>query len=355
MKQEAKGVFYDGNSSVPQEVQIVFDSNAETLSFETSNGIIYKWKLNTIVFERVGARLNFRLLQDVAQNGYTIDPVFSDFIIAFNKKQGRNGWYQKLLDLGIAMHLGLAVLILGIIGLCYVYVIPWVAEKSVVLIPEEFDNKMGDTFFEKNVLFNSMDSVKTKALNDFAKELKLNNTKPLHFYVIDSEIVNAYALPDGNIVVYTGILDAMKDYDELVGLLGHEAAHVNHRHSMKMLCRNLSGYLFVSAILGDVNGIMAIIGDNINSLQSLSFSREFEHQADIEGFNVLLQNKVNPKGMSNLFKRLQDKKYVSIPQFLSSHPITEDRISFINQKIKTTHFQAHEHQKLKNLFQEMKN
>jgi beta-barrel assembly-enhancing protease len=354
MKNQATGIFYDGNSSVPQEVVFLFDSNTATLVFEASNGTIYQWKCSEIVFEKTGYKLSFRHKVEVSQNGYTTDSKFIDEVLTFTKKKGQYGWYQSLLDLGTTIHLGLAVVILAIIGLCYLYAIPWVAEKSVVLIPEEYDTKLGDTFFEQNVIFSSIDSSKTKALNEFAKELKLNNTKQLKFSVVDSEIVNAFALPDGNIVVYTGILDSMQNYDELVGLLGHEAAHVNHRHSMKMLCRNLSGYLFVSAILGDVNGIMATIGNNINSLQSLSFSREFEHQADVEGFNVLVINKINPIGMANLFKRLENKNYISMPQFLSSHPMTEDRITFMEKRIKTKKFQIEDNEKLKNLFQKMK-
>jgi predicted Zn-dependent protease len=123
---------------------------------------------------------------------------------------------------------------------------------------------------------------------------------------------------------------------------------------MKMLCRNLSGYLFISAILGDVNGIMATIGDNVNTLQSLSFSREFEHQADVDGFEILTQNKVNPKGMATLFERLKDKNQLSIPKFMSSHPITEDRIAYINKLIKSKSFPFEENPKLKSLFQELK-
>jgi predicted Zn-dependent protease len=223
-----------------------------------------------------------------------------------------------------------------------------------VLIPEEYDNKLGETFIEQNMFFSSVDSAKTNTLNLFAKELKLGNTKKLHFKVVDSDIVNAFALPDGTIVIYSGIIDSMKNYDELVGLLGHEVAHVNHRHGMKMLCRNLSGYLFVSAILGDANGIMAIIGDNVNSLQSLSFSREFEKQADLEGFATLNKNQINPMGMSNLFKRLQDKRFVSIPEFLSSHPVTEERIDYINQMVEDKSYPYKENPKLKSLFLEIK-
>ena len=252
-------------------------------------------------------------------------------------------------------HILFTVFIFVVIGLGYFYAVPWIAEKAVVVIPEEYDSNLGETFFEQNMLFNEIDTRKTKALNSFAKELNLKNTKKLKFTVVNSPIVNAYALPDGNIVVFSGILNTMKNYDELVGLIGHEVAHVNHRHSLKMMCRNLSGYLFVSAILGDANAVMATIGDNVNSLQSLSFSRKFEHEADAEGFAIIALNKTNPIGMSNLFKRLQDKEFVSIPEFLSSHPMTTDRINYINELIKKNPFGFKENAKLKKLFLEIKN
>jgi predicted Zn-dependent protease len=122
---------------------------------------------------------------------------------------------------------------------------------------------------------------------------------------------------------------------------------------MKMLCRNLSGYLFVSAILGDVNGIMATIGDNINSLQSLSFSREFEHEADVEGFKIVTKNQVDPDGMSNLFKRLGEEAGF-MPEFLSTHPMTKQRITFFDTMTKGKSFPVKENPKLKTLFKALK-
>ena len=147
----------------------------------------------------------------------------------------------------------------------------------------------------------------------------------------------------------------MQNYDELVGLIGHETSHVNNRHAMKMICRNLSGYIFISAVLGDANGVMATIGDNVNTLQSLSFSREFEHEADVDGFKILVNNKINPQGMSNLFKRLQDEEFsISVPEFLSLHPVTTDRIAFINKMTQSKSYPFQENSKLKNLFDQMK-
>jgi Zn-dependent protease with chaperone function len=354
MKDKTIGVFYDGNSSVPQEIELSFDKTTSVFHFVSSNNESLNWRLEAVSFEKKPTALYLQHGNDPIQSIIIKDLAFIQRLNEFRKNNGQLGWYHRLLDLGMTSHILLAIIIMVFIGLSYLYVIPWIAEKSVVLIPEYYDDKLGETFLEQNMLFSSVDTAKTKALNSFAKELKLNNTKKLHFKVVNSDIINAFALPDGTIVVFSGIINTMKDYEELMGLIGHETSHVNNRHGMKMLCRNLSGYLFVSAILGDANGIMATIGDNINSLQSLSFSREFERQADSDGFNLLIKNKINPQGMSNLFKRLQDSNFISIPEFLSSHPVTEERISTIDEMIKAKSFRYKENLRLKKLFLEIK-
>jgi Zn-dependent protease with chaperone function len=355
MTEKTSGIYFDGESAIPQKIELFLDTEKSVLVFETVNNHQYSWDLNSVGFEIKSKSVYLEYGCDPIQNIKIDDGDFAKKINDLKKKQGNLSWYHKLMDMGIKAHILFTVFIFAVIGLGYFYAVPWIAEKAVIVIPEEYDSHLGETFFEQNMLFNDIDTRKTKALNLFAKELNLKNTKKLKFTVVNSPIVNAYALPDGNIVVFSGILNTMKGYDELVGLIGHEVAHVNHRHSMKMMCRNLSGYLFVSAILGDANAVMAIIGDNVNSLQSLSFSRKFEHEADVEGFEILNLNKTNPIGMSNLFKRLQDKEFVSIPEFLSSHPVTTDRINYINKLIKKNPFEFKENSKLKKLFLEIKN
>jgi beta-barrel assembly-enhancing protease len=350
MIEKANCVFYDGESSIPQPIELSFDTTKALFVFETTKNESNCWEIKDVVFTKKGRFLNLQHGQNPIQNITVEDAKFINSVEGFKSF----GLYDKLLFLGFRNHILVALGILTIIGLSYIYFIPWVAEKSVVLIPKTYDDEVGRLFFEQNLQFNSIDTSKTKVLNLFASELKLNQTKKIKFTVVNSDIVNAYALPDGNVVVYTGIIDCMKDYDELVGLIGHEVAHVNRRHSMKMLCRNLSGYVFVSTILGDANGVMAVIGDNINNLQSLSFSREFEQQADIDGFEILLLNKVNPQGMPKLFNRLEDQTGIVLPEFLSTHPITKERINYINKLIKTRKFQFSENQNLKKLFKQLK-
>lgn len=367
MNTSYKCVFYDGHSSVPTTVNLFFNITKRQFTFQkedkntvhTEESVIYErletytWLLKNIVFEHRSSGLFLQHGEDPIQTIKITDAALINAIHLFRKETGQISWYQTLLNKPLKFHVFLALILLITIGLSYVYILPWVAEKSVVLIPESYDDSLSGTFIDENEFFGKKQTEKTKILNEFAAILQLNNKKKLKFKVIDSEIMNAYALPDGTIVVYTGIIKEMKSYDELVGLIGHEAAHVNNRHSMKMLCRNLSGYLFISTILGDVNGVMAVIGDNVNTLQSLSFSREFEREADEDGFAIVVKNQVNPKGMVTLFQRLQKEHSIEIPEFMSTHPVTKDRIQTIKTMITTKSYVIQENTTLKTLFQEL--
>ncbi|RXR21017.1 M48 family metallopeptidase [Flavobacterium amnicola] len=345
--------FYDGKTSVPQNIEVFLDIKQDKLSFENGQQKIV-WKNTAIKFSKNNNNLICEHGNDPIQQIFISDADFIKKTYPILKSKGHQHWYDGLVNLGFMNHLLIAISLLALIGLSYVYVLPWVAEKAVTIIPESYDNEIGQLAFNEEMLLNKIDSSKTKTLNQFASELKLNNKKKLKFTVVNSDIVNAYALPDGNIVVFTGILNALQSTEELAGLLGHESSHVNNRHSMKMLCRNLSGYLFISAILGDANGVMAIIGDNVNSLNNLSFSRKFETEADNDGYTVLIKNNLNPEGMTKLFTRLKEEETIDIPEFLSSHPVTDERIKEIQKRIKSGKHNTIDNQKLTFLFQKIK-
>ena len=122
--------------------------------------------------------------------------------------------------------------------------------------------------------------------------------------------------------------------EELAALLGHELVHVNYRHGTKSIFRNLANAIILSVLLNDVNGITAVLVDNANSLDKLSFSRHLEKEADEEALEMMFQNHINPYGMVNLLEQLnQLSEGINIPQILSSHPITTQRLSYINKVI----------------------
>jgi predicted Zn-dependent protease len=182
----------------------------------------------------------------------------------------------------------------------------------------------------------------------------LYNKRPLHFNVVKSSEVNAYAMPNGEIVVYTGLLDQLDNTGQLVALLGHEVSHVNERHSMRLLSRNLAGYLVLSLVIGDVSGFTAVLADNAQQLQMLSYSRKHEEEADHLGLKILIKNKQNPTGMLELFAKLKGSSQINVPELLSSHPLPTSRIQALNKKLVTLHYRVEPNDKLETYFSQLK-
>ena len=103
----------------------------------------------------------------------------------------------------------------------------------------------------------------------------------------------------------SGILEIMEEEEELAALLAHEVSHINGRHSLRTISRNLSNYLLVSILTGDVGGFSSIIIENSDLISSLSFSRSLEKEADLEGINLMVKADIDPRGMVDLFERFE--------------------------------------------------
>ncbi len=349
---EAK--FFDGQSSLTQQVTVVFYERINEFRFQSLDGTSFVWKLDDLQFEQYGNLLEIRNKKYSGAILKIDDKDFSENLYTIRKQKNSVDIHTRLLKLGFSKIALIAIALLGLIVFSYFYLLPPIAEKSVVLLPDSFDDSLGDIFMETFIDPDDVDVAKTNYLEQFAAELNLENRKPLHFSVVKSEEVNAFALPNGQIVVYTGILEKMNNYDELVALLGHEASHVNCRHSMKMLSRNLAGYMVVSLIFSDVNGIMAVFTENARQLHSLSYSRKFEQEADEKGLKILIDNNVNPNGMVKLFERLEEEDNASIPEIISSHPLTIERKKDMREIISRTNYEVKPNEKLEFLFEKMK-
>ena len=353
---QVTGKYFDGKSSQPQIVEVLFDGDFDELNFRNDNLEII-WYLKKIKYENYGNLIEIRQ-EEGATEFLTVDnKYFKEQLFYYLRKKDKMSVYQKLINLKLGGHLAIAAAILAVIVLGYLFAVPYIAEKSVALIPETFDDKLGDSFIGEFILKNKQDTVKTLLLNEFAQEIDLNNTKELNFRVIKSSTVNAFALPNGEIVIFTGLLEKLNDYTELAGLIGHEAVHVNNRHSMKMLCKNLAGYIVISALFSDVNGIITVIAQNAHNLNTLSYSRSFETEADEQAVYLMAQNNINPQGILSLFEILDEEtKYEesNFFEFAQTHPLTSHRVEKIQKIISKNNFPCYSNLKLKLLFEKMK-
>jgi predicted Zn-dependent protease len=169
------------------------------------------------------------------------------------------------------------------------------------------------------------------------------------FHVINESVYNAFATPGGHIFVYTGLLEAMDEEEELAGIVGHEIAHVYCRHISQKIER--SKKIGMATLAGIAAGILMGVGGageaasavTIGSVAAgqsaeLAFSREDEMQADQFGLEFLAEARYNPSGLLEILKKIRSKTWFGsdqIPTYLMTHPAVEDRIAYISSWIET--------------------
>lgn len=265
--------------------------------------------------------------------------------------------YRKglLPDLGAKAILLGTLFFVGFLALGYFIILPWVAKQAATLIPIETEVKLGNQLLEQVIGKGKEDTAKSRLIQSFFQSTTFQSPFPVQVHVVNEEIVNAFAIPGGHIVVYQGILKKMSHYSQLAGLLAHEVSHTNGRHSARSLLRMAGTAILFSMLFGDITGLAAIMAENAESLRSLQYSRALEYEADKNGYDQLKSAKISPNGMIQLFDMLgKESSSNHIPAFLQTHPQIEDRIMKIKETIKSDPFKDVNHPALSKLFQELK-
>lgn len=178
------------------------------------------------------------------------------------------------------------------------------------------------------------DPMVTEYVNRVGQNIVLHSDAKIPFTikVIDSDEVNAFALPGGFFYVNSGLILAADNEAELAGVMAHEIAHVAARHAMENQGKGalinygaLAGIIFggpiVSTILQNGTGILG-------GLAMLKFSRGAEEEADRLGVQYLYASGYDPQGMATMFEKLASqnkKKPGSLTKLFSSHPQSLDR------------------------------
>ena len=173
-----------------------------------------------------------------------------------------------------------------------------------------------------------LDGVVNKVLN--SGELQYRSEFPWDVKIIkDDAVQNAFATPGGHIYVFSGLIKFLEDESQLAGVLGHEIAHADRRHTSRLLQKEYGISLLLSLLVGDNPGQLTTIAA---SLGQLKFSREFEQEAD--KYSVIYLNKTTYScdGAAGFFIKAQAQGQNSTPVFLSTHPDPGTRIQDIQTK-----------------------
>lgn len=166
-----------------------------------------------------------------------------------------------------------------------------------------------------------LNSGKVKYRNDFPWVVKI---------IKDDKTLNAFCTPGGHIYVYTGLIKYLDSEDQLIGVLGHEIAHADERHSTEQLTKQYGIAFLADALLGNKSALEQIAQSVVGGLAGLSFSRANESEADNKSVEYLCGTNTNAAGAAGFFRKMGNEK--APPEWLSTHPNPTNRISNIEKK-----------------------
>ncbi len=213
--------------------------------------------------------------------------------------------------------------------------IPYLAEAAAFSLPEEVVNALGrraleqaDRFFLDPSELDEDEHLRIQALVDqFVSESGLPEPRALVFRKSPFG-PNAFALPGYTVVLTDELVSFVEGDEELLGVVAHELAHMKMRHAARTLLQGTGVFIMVSVLLGDVTSITTAAGTLPALLLKSRYSREFEQEADAIASQWMQAAGYGVEPMIAFLTRLENKDLrTGGPEFLSTHPSVENRIS----------------------------
>jgi len=173
---------------------------------------------------------------------------------------------------------------------------------------------------------------------------ELHGTK-LTFYLIVSNDINAFTVPGGHIAFNTGLLLSIEEESELASVIGHEIAHLSQRHLPRLLAQAqdqkipaTTAAMIIAVLLGGQAGLAGLTVTNATLLSNqLSYTRDFEQEADLMGIRLLAESGFDPSAMGRFFGKLERYTRVesnNVHEFLRTHPLSYKRIAASESRAK---------------------
>jgi Zn-dependent protease with chaperone function len=223
-------------------------------------------------------------------------------------------------------------LVLGMVG--GVAITVWFSSDLLVQwavdrIPPEWEQRLGQSAYQDFLRQQTVikEGASVAAVDEISRRLLEHipqNPYTFEISVVKNDVVNAFALPGGYVVVFTGLLEQAKSGEEVAGVLSHEFNHVLERHGLERIVKQLGLVAVLGIIFGDQQGLVGIMQQVGTELISLKFGRAQETEADLTGLQLLHRARIDPAGMISFFQRLSEQEQGRV-EWLSTHPMSAGR------------------------------
>lgn len=210
-------------------------------------------------------------------------------------------------------------------------------EFAVSRIPVEWEKKLGQAAYQDFLVRQTVlkEGAAVTAVQEITHRLTdriPDNPYKFEVSVVKSDVVNAFALPGGYVIVFTGLLTEAESGEEVAGVLSHELNHVLQRHGLDRIVKQIGLMAVVTIIFGDQQGLIGLMKELGVELLTLKFGREQETEADVSGLQLLHRAKIDPSGMIRFFERLSEKDKERV-EILSTHPMSESRAARLKAEL----------------------
>ena len=326
---ERVAYFYDGQGSSRTTVRLKIDCQMRSIKFQL--GQEQKWyRANDLV---ISPRLGSTPRRIETPDGCILDVPDNeaiDQLINASEIQVPGRWIHRLESKFRYVILSVVITVL-FVWLLAGYGIPVLAKHVAFMVPVTANSVLGEdvlvaldkiVFSESQLSINDKQKL-TKRFFSVAESMSDGYKFRLVFRRGGKIGANAFALPDGTVILTDELVEKAQTLSEVELVLAHELGHVVNRHSLRQVLQSSTVALLIMAITGDVSSAAALAGALPTLLVESHYSREFEKEADRVAYDYAISRGISPRHFINLLDRLSDTD--GDLGFLSTHPSVQDR------------------------------
>jgi Zn-dependent protease with chaperone function len=335
--------YYDGQTAASKAVMLFVEGSDLLLQ---GNGFELRWPLHEVhVSERLG---NTPRLLSYAKGGHCEVKDHAGLEKLLAQTGSRRDWLEGMQH-SLPWALAAIVLVVIVFAGAYRYLLPWGAEVLALRMPDAVLQKMGQSSLETLDRFalkpSKLDAARQQQLSDAYARLTPLPDARLQYHIVfrssPSMGANAFALPDGTIVMLDELVDLTKDDNEILAVLAHERGHIERRHAMRMVLQSSAVGLVLAWYVGDVSTLLATAPAII---MQAKYSRDMEREADEYAERTLQFNALSPCLLAGILGKLEASHLVAMKDkhpaadagknnemmdYLSSHPATQERMGLL--------------------------
>lgn len=213
----------------------------------------------------------------------------------------------------------------------------WMKLFNIEKLNHKTEEKLGDIFWD--LIKQTNKTIENKKVTDPVDSLLTKicdangiDRKEIKLHVVESDEVNAFALPNNHLVVYTGLIKESDNETQVAGVMAHEVAHLEYNHVMKKLVKEVGLSVLISIAGG--NGSGEAIKGLLKTLSSTAYDRKLEKQADLGAVDYMIKADMNPEELANFLYKLVGEDVNKHLILLSTHPATKERAEYIVEACK---------------------